>query len=61
MSYDVNGDGVVDILDITQWSNAFGTVSGDPHFDAAVDVHTDGVIDIFDAVAISLHFGETIP
>jgi hypothetical protein len=56
-SYDVNGDGEVNILDIIQWSNAFGTVVGDPGFDAAADVHLDGVIDVFDAVAISSHFG----
>jgi len=59
-SYDVNGDGEVNILDIIQWSNAFGTASGDPGFDAAADVNEDAVIDVFDAVAISLHYGEVL-
>jgi len=57
-TYDVNGDGKVDILDILVWANAFGTVNGEEGFNPAVDVNSDNVIDIMDAVLISLHFGE---
>ncbi|MHA1685128.1 MAG: dockerin type I domain-containing protein [Candidatus Heimdallarchaeaceae archaeon] len=56
--YDVNGDGVVDILDIEIWGLSFGTFEGEEDFNSNVDINQDGVIDIFDAVLISLHFGE---
>lgn len=56
-SYDLNGDGVVDILDVIEWSKAFGTYEGEEGFNAAADVNSDGVIDVFDAALISLNFG----
>jgi len=56
--YDVNGDGVVDILDIEKWAMAFGTFEGESDFNPNVDLHRDGVIDVFDALLIALHFGE---
>ena len=47
---DVNGDGVIDILDLVQIANGFGTSAPDPN--------DDGVVDIFDLVFVIEQFSE---
>ena len=48
--YDVNGDGVVNILDLVAVANGFGT--------DAPDVNGDGVVNILDLVAVANAFGQ---
>ena len=56
--WDVNGDTVVDILDLTIVALSFGSaVSGTP--DENPDVTRDGLVDILDLVAVGQHFGES--
>ena len=51
---DVNGDGVVDILDLMLVSEHFGGIG--PEGDANVD----GIVDIFDLVLVGAHYGEKV-
>lgn len=53
--WDVNGDNVVDILDLVFVGRQF---SATPPDDAAVDVNNDGIVDILDLSLICQHFGE---
>jgi len=55
---DVNGDGIVDIYDITLAAKAFGLNRGDMGFNERADINNDGTIDIFDLILIAKHFGE---
>ena len=50
---DVNGDGVVDIIDLVLVANAFGTKGDDDK-----DVNGDGVVDIIDLVLVANAFGD---
>ncbi len=57
---DLNGDGVVSILDIMLASAAYGSTPGDPHWNPKADVASpEGVIDIFDLINIAAHYDET--
>jgi hypothetical protein len=53
---DLNGDTVVDILDVAQAALAFGSVLGDPGYDPAADMNSDAEVDLFDLVLIVLEF-----
>ncbi len=48
--YDINGDGIVNILDLVAVANGFGT--------DAPDVNGDGVVNILDLVAVANAFGQ---
>jgi hypothetical protein len=51
---DVNGDGVVDLIDLSIVAKAFGTEGkGIP-----ADVNDDGVVNISDVVILAAHYGE---
>jgi len=52
IAYDVNGDGVVNILDLVIVANALGV--SDPQS----DVNNDGIVNILDLVVIANNFGE---
>ena len=49
---DINGDGVVDILDVVEAALAFGAYPGHPRWNPDADLMPDDVIDIFDLVLI---------
>ena len=57
-SYDVNGDGVVDLLDITTAQLYYRAAAGDSSWSSAArcDFNDDGVIDVADFVEIWLHY-----
>lgn len=56
---DVNGDGIVDIYDITLAGSAFGSFIGEPEYNERADINHDGTVDIYDLILIGLHFGES--
>lgn len=61
--YDFNGDGVVQIDDVTAAAGPFGVSEGDPNYDPYYDVAprpdgNDGDIKIDDVILISGQFGE---
>ncbi len=56
LRWDINKDGVVDILDILLISNNFGKTRQE--FPRG-DVNEDGTIDVIDLIIVASHFGET--
>lgn len=56
--YDLNQDGIVDIIDVSIVALAFGSTPSKPNWNPRADVNYDGIIDIFDLVAVTIHFGE---
>jgi len=58
---DVNGDCVVNIVDISLAGAAFGSTSSSPSWNAAADLNNDGVINILDLAIVATNFGRTCP
>jgi len=56
---DVNGDGTVDIYDITLAATSFASNVGDPEYNERADINHDGTVDIFDLIIIGLNFGQS--
>jgi hypothetical protein len=56
---DVNGDGRVDILDLTAVAIAFGSRPGDPNWNPDTDFDENGVINILDLVRVTINYGRT--
>jgi hypothetical protein len=54
---DVNGDGVIDIIDAV----AIGAAFGDPASNPAADLNDDGDVNVFDLILMSVNFGATSP
>ena len=50
---DINGDGVIDIFDLSLVSFLYNKMPNDSEWNSACDINNDGVIDIFDVVLIS--------
>jgi len=55
---DINGDGIVNIYDVTQAAAAYGSKPGYPNWDPDADVNGDGKIDIYDLVTICGYYGK---
>lgn len=49
---DFDGNGIVDIFDISAMSGHYGTSIGNPNYNALYDMNCDGVINIFDVTMI---------
>ena len=59
---DLNGDGVVNLIDVSMFLQAYGSTSDDPDWNAQADMaYPHGKIDIFDLVTVVTHYGETMP
>lgn len=56
---DIDGDGVVSILDYIRLSDAFDLTFEDPGFNPAADFDNDGVISIMDYIILSDNFDKT--
>ena len=54
---DVNGDGVVDIVDLATVGYAYGSRVGDPRYDPKYDLNGDGFINIVDLSIIGVNYG----
>ncbi|UCH32555.1 MAG: hypothetical protein JSV05_04025 [Candidatus Bathyarchaeota archaeon] len=57
---DINGDGNVDIDDLIEWDNAYGSQPGDPNWDEQADINFDEIVNKADAELILEHYRETI-
>jgi len=55
---DINGDGVVNILDAILLAKAFGSRPGSPNWDPRADLNKDNVVNILDAIILALNFGK---
>jgi hypothetical protein len=58
---DVNGDRAVNGLDLTAFRNAFGSISTDPAYVAALDSNGDGAINGTDLTQFRSRFGIILP
>lgn len=56
---DINGDGTVDIRDISMAARAYGSYPGHPRWNPQADFNKDGIVDIRDLVFVARHFGKT--
>ncbi len=54
--YDLNDDGVVDILDVMIVAASWNTVQGDPEYNPVADLNQDGRINIQDILLIATHW-----
>jgi hypothetical protein len=58
---DVNGDGLIDVEDLSTLLGAFGSCEGDLLFDPHCDLEPDGCIDMADLVELLGVYGEACP
>ncbi len=58
---DVNGDGVVNAFDFSQFRNAFGTSTGDPAYRDYLDFDGSGTVNAFDFGQFRTRFGSSVP
>ena len=56
--YDVNGDHIIDLIDVFRTDLAYGSFPGHPRWDPACDFNHDNVVDLKDTFPVSLHYGE---
>ena len=56
--YDVNEDGVVNLLDITRSQRYYGMREGDQGWYARADVNSDGTVDVSDLILILNNFSK---
>lgn len=56
---DVNGDGVIDIFDLSIVGLAYGSFEGDPLYDPDADLNNDGVVDARDLAMVTFNWGRT--
>jgi hypothetical protein len=54
---DINGDGVVNILDAIKLALAFNSVPGNSNWNPNADLNGDGVVNILDAIILANNFG----
>lgn len=58
---DVNGDGIVDVWDITSITMSYGCFSWSPCYNPEADINEDGLVDMLDLSLVAIHLGETDP
>jgi len=56
---DINENGVVDVIDLTLVSIAFGCFEGEPGYNPDADLNADGVVDMRDLSAVAVNLGTT--
>jgi PKD repeat protein len=57
-TYDVNGDGTIDLKDVLRVANAYGSYPGHPRWDAACDFNKDNKVDLKDYLPVAMNFGK---
>ena len=55
----VNGDGIVDMKDITMILRAYGSTPGQPKYNPNCDVNCDGIVDMKDVTIALRNYGKT--
>jgi hypothetical protein len=58
---DVDGNGIVDMLDLYFIASRFGTNIGEQNYIANYDINTDGRIDMLDLYVTAMNFGQHYP
>jgi PKD repeat protein len=57
-TYDVNGDGKIDLKDVYRVAKAYGSFPGHPKWDPACDFNKDDKVDLKDYYPVCKHYGE---
>lgn len=60
LTTDINGDGIVNILDIAVVAMAFGSEVGDERWNPAADIDGNGVVNIIDVARVAMDYGKTV-
>ncbi len=55
---DVNGDDIVDLVDMYTVALAFGEWPGRPYWNAQADINNDGIVDLMDVYIVCQNFGK---
>jgi hypothetical protein len=56
---DVNGDNIVNVMDLTLVSLSYGTMEGEPGYNPDADINKDGIADMRDLRIVAYYLGET--
>ncbi len=59
MQGDVNGDGIVNVLDLSVVSMSYGSFEGEPDYNLDADLNKDGVVDMRDLAKVAMNLGNT--
>jgi hypothetical protein len=57
VSYDVNGDGIVNMLDLYYVALHYGQTPSDPHWDSHADVDKNSVVNMMDLYLVAVNYG----
>jgi peptide/nickel transport system substrate-binding protein len=57
---DIDGDGVVKILDAIDLSSSFGKSFGQPGYVKAADIDSNGTVNVLDAIDLAVNFGKKV-
>jgi hypothetical protein len=57
-TYDVNGDGKINLVDVYAVALAFGSMPGYPNWNPACDFNHDGVVNLKDYYPVCMYFGQ---
>ena len=60
LSTDIDGNGVVNIVDISLVARAWGSTSGSPRWDPRCDIDGNGVVNIIDIALVAKDYGKTV-
>jgi parallel beta-helix repeat protein len=58
---DVNGDGTVDVFDLSIVGQSYGYFSWQPEYNIMADINEDGVVDLRDLAIVTMNWGATDP
>jgi hypothetical protein len=58
---DIDGNHIVNMLDLYKIALAFGATKGSPNYVANCDIEDNGIINMLDLYIAALHFGQTDP
>jgi len=56
---DINGDGIVNVLDLTKVGIAFGSYPGHPKWDPLADLNNDNKVNVLDLSLVGVNFGKS--
>jgi hypothetical protein len=57
---DVNGDGDVDALDLSDLNEAYGSTPKEPNWNSNCDIDGDDIVDVFDLFSLGKNYGKTV-